>query len=90
MAPRHLDTAKERQSGGDTQTEAFGKLCLLSDDRKDIADLAAIVERALEMADASGFDRVGIDLCSALERLRKGEPPVWSARVTASDERHAR
>ncbi len=71
MARRHPDTAKGTQPGGDTQAEAFGTLRLCGYDRKDITDLAALVEKALAMADASGFDRVGIDLCSALERLRK-------------------
>ena len=70
MAPPPLDTAKESQSGGVTQTEASGVIRLPSDDRGSITDLIALVERALEMADASGVDLVGVDLCSALERLR--------------------
>lgn len=75
MVRRPLETAKEMQSGGDTLAEAFGQSRLLGHDRKDITDLVTLVEKALAMADASGFDLVGIDLCSALERLRNmGEP----------------
>ena len=77
MARRHPDTAKETQPGGDMQAEAFGTLRLCGHDRKDITDLAALIEKALAMADASGFDRVGIDLCSALERLRKMDEPPY-------------
>lgn len=49
--------------------EAFGELRLAGHHNEDVNDLAALVEEALKMADALGFDRVGIDLCSALERL---------------------
>lgn len=76
MARRLRDNAEGTQSGGDTQADAFGALRLCGYDRKAIADLAALVEQALAMADASGFDRVGIDLCSALERLRKMDAPA--------------
>lgn len=35
------------------------------------ADLIALVQQALAMADAKGLIFVGIDLCSALERLKE-------------------
>lgn len=83
MARRYPDAAQAKRCDGDAQTEAFGDVRLLGHDRKDITDLAALVEKAVAMADASGFDLVGIDLCSALERLRKmGEP---SCRVGQRD-----
>lgn len=76
MSPQHPETAEDLRSGVNTQTEASGKLRLFGHERKDVTDLAALVEKAIEMADASGLNLVGIELCSALERLRKmDEPP---------------
>jgi hypothetical protein len=36
-------------------------------------ELSALVEQALSIADARGLGLVGIDLCSALERLKRIE-----------------
>ncbi len=77
MAPRHLDIRNQIQTRSDPQIKAFETVRRRGHNRKNIADLAAVVEKALKMADASGFDFVGIDLCSALERLKQMDEPRY-------------
>lgn len=44
--------------------------------RASLAELADLVEQALAKADALGLSLVGIDLCTALERLKAMDRPV--------------
>lgn len=47
-----------------------------------ISELAALIEQALAVSDASGLVFVSIDLCSALARLRAMGAPARSQAVS--------
>lgn len=65
-APSNANALKPR-----AQTHMRDKLHAHVNGSTDFADLVDTVEKALMMADAAGLGQVGIDLCSALERLQK-------------------
>jgi hypothetical protein len=76
MTTRSLDAASGFKLGGNSESQASAMRRKPGLDHAALADLSAMVEQALELADASGFGLVGIDLCSALERLQNlGEAP---------------
>lgn len=54
----------------------FAMCPLIGNDPEVIAELTAAVEKALAIADALELSLVGIDLCSALERIKSMEPTV--------------
>jgi len=70
MNSRSLDAASGLKLDRNSETQASAMLRKPGHDHAALADLSAMVEQALALADASGFGLVGIDLCSALERLQ--------------------
>jgi hypothetical protein len=69
MDPLQLDTANRIEPNGFKET--YESSIVGADDCGSAADLIALVQQALDVADAKGFIFVGIDLCSALERLKE-------------------
>jgi hypothetical protein len=70
MGMRPRDAANGNEPVRKPEPKAASIARLFGPDRKAIADLTAIVEEALEMADAMELGLVGIDLCSALVQLK--------------------
>lgn len=66
----------EGATGMATDAHPFAMSPLNGNDQEVIVELGAAVERALAMADALELSLVGIDLCSALERIKSMEPTV--------------
>ena len=64
-----IQTGTNSDNGSPSHKEHPAATALPSGGQETIADLTAMVKRALDLADALRLGLVGIDLCSALERL---------------------
>lgn len=71
MDSRSFEITNARDTASNQKTARPDVFRRPSHDRQALADLTATVEKALKLADASGLILVGIDLCSALDRLKK-------------------
>jgi hypothetical protein len=70
LDPRHALSASAAQPANSAARCQPGSVNVKSRERQSTTDLIALVGQALAEADARGLAAVGIDLCSALERLK--------------------
>lgn len=80
-----FQTGMISDNGSRSHKEHPAATALPSGGQEAIADLAAMVERALDLADALGLGLVGIDLCSALERLNEIGEAEHSAKAPSHE-----
>jgi hypothetical protein len=61
---------------GQPEADSLAMFALTGNAPEAIVELTTVVEKALAMADALELSLVGIELCSALERLKRMQPDV--------------
>lgn len=74
MKPRPHESATGMAPDGHPQAAPLAMFTLNGNNSEVIVELTAAVEKALAIADALEFSLVGIDLCSALERIKGMHP----------------
>jgi hypothetical protein len=85
MGSRILDDLNSMEMGYQLEIDASAAVRSNHHDDGTISYLIALIEEALAMADASGLATVGIDLCSALERLKAIGDEIPVARSSQHD-----